>query len=153
MALTVRRLQILDLPALERTEAEHAKRFPGRAGALAGFHKQVEQALSREPEGLMIADRDGQIVGLAIARQRGAHPVSGQKHGRVEHLSVAQGPEAPAVTSRLLKEAEAYLRSRGCAAIYFSLLVDDADGAQRLKDAGYQVVAWDFAKTFRPSSD
>lgn len=149
MALTVRRLQILDLPALERTEAERAKRFPGRGGALAGFRKQIEQALSHEPEGLMIADLDGQIVGLAIARQRGAHPVSGQKHGRVEHLSVALGPEAQTVNTRLLKEAEAYLRSRGCAAIYLSLPADDAGDAQLLKDSGYRVVAWELAKTFK----
>jgi len=149
MALTVRRLQILDLPALEKTEAERAKRFPERAGALAGFRKQVEQALSREPEGLMIADLDGRIVGLAIARQRGAHPVSGKKHGRVEHLSVTQGPETQGVTTRLLKESEAYLRSRGCEAIYMTLPADDASEAQLLKDAGYRVVAWEVGKTFR----
>jgi ribosomal protein S18 acetylase RimI-like enzyme len=149
MALTVRRLQILDLPSLEKTEAARAKRLPGRAGALAGFRKQIEQALSREPEGLMIADQDGHILGLAIARQRGAHPVSGLKHGRLEHLSDAEGLEAPAVTTRLLKEAEAYLRSRGCEAIYLSLPADDSGDAQLLKDSGYRVVAWELAKGFR----
>ncbi|MHB8878439.1 MAG: GNAT family N-acetyltransferase [Myxococcaceae bacterium] len=149
MALTVRRLQVVDLPALEKAEAERAKRYSGRAGALAGFRKLVEQTLSKEPEGLMIADQDGQLVGIAIARQRGVHPGSGKRHGRIEHLGVAPGFESAGVGARLLREAEAYLRSRGCESIHLLLPADDAADAQLLKDAGYRVVAWELEKAFR----
>ena len=149
MGLTVRRLQISDLPALERTESERSKRLPGRAGALAGFRKLIEQTLSREPEGLMIADLDGKVVGVAVARQRGTHGTSGKKHGRVEHVAVAPGFESHGVTGRLLRESEAYLRSRGCESIHLLLPADDAGDAEMLKTAGYRVVAWELEKQFR----
>ncbi len=145
MALTVRRLQIVDLPTLERTEAERDQRFK-RPGALATFRKLVEETLSAEPEGLMVADLDGRVAGLAIARQRGNHPSSGRPHGRVEYLAVTPGFETLGITARLVREAEAYLRSRGCTALHVLLPADDTGDAGLFKSTGYQVVAWELEK-------
>jgi ribosomal protein S18 acetylase RimI-like enzyme len=149
MSLLVRRLKIADLPALEQIEAAHLKRFPGRAGWLAGFGKLVERSLSEEPEGIMIAEQDGKVAGSAIARQRGIHPVSGLTFGHIFHLSVAQGPEAKPVAQRLLRECEAYLRSRGCEVVHLSLPADDPSAAELFKTSGYNVAAWELRRSFK----
>lgn len=149
MPLLVRRLKVMDLPALEGIEAGHVQRFPGRAGWLAGFRRLVERTLSDEPEGLLIADLDGRVVGWAIARQRGTHPISGLTCGHIFHISCLPEVREHGVTSRLLREAEAYLRSRGCEVVQLSLPSDDTADAEALRKSGYRVAGWELERVFR----
>ena len=87
--MLVRRLKVSDLPRLEEIEAELAKDFPSRPGWKLTFRKLVEQVLEEEPEGLLIAEKNGVVAGWAAVRQRGTHPMSGLKDG---HIFLPEGP-------------------------------------------------------------
>ncbi len=148
MPLLVRRLKVSDLPTLEKIESEHLKRWAGRKGWMATFRRAVERTLDDEPEGMMIADLDGEVVGCAIARQRGEHPMSGLKFGHIFHISVAPEHQEQGIGLRLLKECEAYLRSRGCEVVHLSLPSDDPSAAELFKKSGYKHVAWELERHF-----
>lgn len=148
MALLVRRLKISDFPALEAIEASHQARLPTRPSWLQGFRRLIEVTLQEEPEGLMIADSDGAVAGWAVARQRGVHPMTGQQYGHIFHLSVALEQQRKGVGTRLLREAEAYLRSRGCEVIELSMPSDRQDGSDLFKRSGYKLVGWELERVF-----
>ncbi|MGQ0504830.1 MAG: GNAT family N-acetyltransferase, partial [Myxococcaceae bacterium] len=149
MALLVRRLKISDFPALEMIEAALAEQFPTRPNWLASFRRLLEVTLQEEPEGLMIAENDGEVAGWAVARQRGVHPVTGLRTGNIFHLSVAVKAQRRGVGSRLLRECEAYLRSRGCDAIKLQMPADHEAAAQLFKKKGYKLSSWEFEHNFK----
>lgn len=146
--ILVRRLKVSDLPALEAIETKLMQRQPRRQGWLVGFRKMVERTLAEEPEGLLIADVDDKVVGSAIARQQGKHPMSGLRYGHIYNISVDPDAKAAGVGVRLLRECEAYLRSRGCASVQLSLPVDAVDQAEMFKNAGYTVASWELERIF-----
>lgn len=147
MPLVVRRVKVTDLPVLETLERETVKRFPARTRWIETFRTMLETALSEEPEGLLVADYDGRAIGVAVARLAGDHPLTGQKLGRVLMLSVAPGWRTQGIGERLLKEAEAYLRSRGCRVVAFTLPSDEGAEGELFKQAGFKVSAWELEKT------
>jgi ribosomal protein S18 acetylase RimI-like enzyme len=149
MSLIVRRLRITDFPALEQIEEARVARAPRSAGWQDAFRMLLERSLSEEPEGLLIADRDGAVIGSAIARQRGAHPSTGVPYGHIEHLSVAATPDSASVSLRLLRECEAYLRSRGCELLVLSLPADDAAAAELFTTNGYRVTVWQLERLLK----
>ncbi len=144
MALLVRRLRITDFPALEAIESKH----PPRPEGVEGFRRLIEVTLQEEPEGLMIAESEGAVAGWAVARQRGPHPFSGRPYGHILHLSVAKAHQRRGVGSRLLREAEAYLRSRGCESIQLSVPTAQPEAAELFKRSGFKVVAWELERVF-----
>lgn len=147
MPLAVRRVKVSDLPVLETLELETTKRFPTRTRWLETFRTMIESALSEEPEGLLVADYDGRAIGVAVARVSGAHPFTGQALGRILALSVAPGWKAQGIGERLLREAEAYLKSRGCQVITLSLPSDAGADGDLFKQAGFRVSAWELEKS------
>ena len=147
MPLVVRRVKVSDLPVLETLELETAKRFPARTRWIETFRTMLETSLSEEPEGLLVADYDGRAIGVAVARVMGPHPLTGQTLGRVLTLSVAPGWKAQGIGERLLKEAEAYLKSRGCQVIAMSLPSDAGAEGELFKQAGFKVSAWELEKS------
>ncbi len=147
MPLVVRRVKIADLPVLESLELETLKRFPSRTKWLETFRRFIETALSEEPEGLLVADYDGRAVGLAVARQRGPHPLTGATLGRLEVLSIAPGWRTQGIGERLLKESEAYLKSRGCTVMAVSLAADAAGDGDLFKANQFKVAAWELERT------
>ena len=149
MTVFVRRLRVPDLPRLEQIESELLKDYPSRPGWMRSFRKLVEQTLSEEPEGLLLAEVDGQVQGWAAVRQRGIDPMSGLRYGHIFHLSVARQARRQGIGERLLKEAEAYLRSRGCESVHLSMPVDDPATADVFKRAGYRLLAWELERTFK----
>lgn len=146
MPLVVRRVKVMDLPVLESLELETVKRFPSRTRWMETYRALVEKALSEEPEGLLIADYDGRAIGGAIARVRGPHPLTGVVHGRLEALTVAPGWKQQGIGERLLKEAEAYLKSRGCKAMVVSLPADAGGDGDLFKGAGFKVASWELER-------
>lgn len=146
MPLLVRHVRVQDLPALERLEAETVKRFPARQGWLETYGKLMQRALEEEPEGLLVAEVDGHVVGGAIVRQRGSHPVNGHTHGMLYALTVAPIWRSQGVAQRLLKEAEAYLKSRNCTSLHVNLPMDAGDDAELFKAAGYSVGGWELLR-------
>lgn len=146
MSLFVRRLRVIDLPALERIEMEAVARYPARVGWLSTFRRHIERALSEEPEGILVAELNEKVVGGAIARQRGPHPLTGQKHGALLSLSCAEAYAKHQVLNRLLLEAFAYLKSRGCQSVLMQVPVGSDAEAELLKSSGFTVAAYDFER-------
>lgn len=149
MAVFVRRLKVQDLPRLEQIETELVSAYPSRPEWLKSYRRLVEQTLSEEPEGLMIAEADDVVAGWAAVRQRGVHPMSGLKYGHIFHISVARAYRRRGIGERLLREAEAYLRSRGCDSVQLSMPVDDPTQADMFKRAGYGLFAWELQRHFK----
>ncbi len=145
----VRRLKVLDLPVLEQIEAKYVKRFPWRVGWVANFGTLMERSVSEEPEGVMIAELDGEVVGSAIVRQRGVHPISGLTYGHILHLSVTPERLGQGIRDRLLRECEAYLRSRSCQSVQLSLPSDDSEDAQLFKQSGYRIAGWELERLLK----
>ena len=148
MPLFVRRLRISDLPRLEEIEARHENESPTRKGWQSRVRKLIELALSDEPEGLLIADQDGKVVGWAAARQRPLHPLSTEGVGHVLHISVSADARRSGIGARLLRECEAYLRARGCSGIRISVRVDDTASQQLMKKLGYSAAYADLERKF-----
>lgn len=147
MPLVVRRVKVMDLPVLESLELETMKRFPARTRWIETYRALVEKALSEEPEGLLIADYDGRAIGGAVARVRGPHPLTGALHGRLEALTVAPGWRQQGIGERLLKEAEAYLKSRGCKTIVTTLAADAGADGELFKSSGFKVASWELERS------
>ena len=146
MALVVRRVKVTDIPVLEGIEQESIKRFPGRVGWMNVYRKSMERALSDEPEGILVADYDGKVVGAIIVQQRGKHPLTQQTYAALLGLTVAEKWRGSGVGQRLLKEAEAYLKARKCESLALRLPADAGDDALLFQQSGFQVVAWELEK-------
>lgn len=146
MPLIVRHVRVKDLPALERLEADTVKRFPARQGWLETYGTLIQRSLEEEPEGLLVAEVDGHVVGGAIVRQRGPHPVNGHPHGQLYALTVSHNWRTHGVAQRLLKEAEAYLKSRGCVSMHVNVPTDAGDDTELFKAAGYHVGSWELLR-------
>ena len=146
MSLIVRRVRVQDLPSLERLEVETVKRFPNRKGWLETYGKLIQRALDEEPEGLLVAEVDGHVVGSAIVRQRGPHPINGHAHGQLYSLTVSPPWRTHGVAQRLLKEAEAYLKSRGCTSLHVNVPTDAGEDTEIFKAAGYGVAGWELLR-------
>jgi GNAT superfamily N-acetyltransferase len=114
---------------------------------MESYRSLLERALTEEPEGLLVADFDGRAIGAAIARVRGTHPVTGEEHGRLEALTVAPAWRAHGIRERLIKEAEAYLKSRGCQVIAVSLPADAGADGELYRAAGFKVASWELEKS------
>ena len=64
-------------------------------------------------------------------------------------LTVAQGWKGKGIDTRLLRESEAYLRSRGCASIALSLPADAGEDSELYKTAGYRVLGWELERNLK----
>ncbi|MFZ5441608.1 MAG: GNAT family N-acetyltransferase [Myxococcota bacterium] len=146
MPLVVRRVKVQDLQVLESLELETVRSFPARKRWMETFRSLLERTLSEEPEGMLVADFDGRAIGVAIARVRGPHPLTGEESGRLEALTVAPAWRAHGVRERLLKEAEAYLKSRGCRVMASTLPSDAGAEGELYKSNGFRVAAWELEK-------
>lgn len=149
MSLFVRRLRISDFPRLEEIEAAHERAQPDRTGWLNRVRQLIQLALSDEPEGLMIADLDGKVVGWAAARQRQLHPLEGEGYGHIFHISVDPQHRRAGIGQRLLRECEAYLRTHGCNGVRINVMVGDAAGEKLMKKSGYAPTASELERRFR----
>lgn len=146
MTLAVRRVKVSDIPVLEGFESETVKRFPLRKRWMETYRGLLEEALSDEPEGVLVADFEGRAVGAAIARVRGLHAVTGAVEGRLEALTVAPGWRSHSVAERLIQEADAYFRSRGCQVMTMQLPVDAGADASVFKEKGFSVAGWELER-------
>jgi ribosomal protein S18 acetylase RimI-like enzyme len=151
VALLVRRLKVSDLPRLEDIEYAQLDLFPDRPGWVAHFRGMVERILGEEPEGVLIAERDGQVVGWVAARSGGQHPTRRVPFGEVMHLSVLPAEQRTGVGRRLLRESEAYLRSRGCERIRLWVPKESEKALKLFEKQGYEVTGFELERPLRPS--
>jgi ribosomal protein S18 acetylase RimI-like enzyme len=147
LSLLVRRLKVMDIPALEALERETVERYPGRRGWLDTYRRHIERSLAEEPEGFFVAEINSVVVGGAICRQRGPHPLSGHKHGTLLALTVSAAYSRYNVTQRLILESASYLKSRGCKSMTLGCAVDtDPKELEVFKGAGFAVVSWELER-------
>jgi ribosomal protein S18 acetylase RimI-like enzyme len=146
MALLVRRVKLTDIPVLESIEKDSLKRFPGRVGWMESYRKSIEKALTDEPEGILVAELDGAVVGGIVVQQRGTHPVTQVKFGALVSLTVGEQWRGAGIGKRLIKEAEAYLKSRACKSLAMRLPADAGKDAELFQHHGFQVVSWELEK-------
>jgi ribosomal protein S18 acetylase RimI-like enzyme len=138
---------VMDIPALETLEKESVDRHPGRVGWLDTYRRFVERSLAEEPEGFLVAELNEKVIGGAIARQRGPHPLTGQKHGQLMSLTASPAYARYNVGQRLLVEAHAYLKSRGCKSVTIWIPTDSGGTELDLfKNAGFNVVSWELER-------
>ena len=83
MTLIVRRVRVTDLPLLEAIERARQERLPHRVGWIKGFRKLIDNTLAAEPEGILVAEDDGVVVGYGICRERQHDPITGVKYGQI----------------------------------------------------------------------
>lgn len=146
MPLVVRRVKEQDLQTLELLELETVRRFPSRARWLETYRGLLQAAQAEEPEGLLVADYDGRAIGGAVARVRGSHPFTGVPVGRLEALTVAPAWVSHGVRERLLEEAQAYLKSRGCQSMAMTLPSDAGAEGDLYRTAGFKVAGWELER-------
>ena len=79
-------------------------------------------------------------------QQRGKHPVTRQTYGALLSLTVSEKARGAGVGKRLIKEAEAYLKARGCESLALRLPADAGTDAKLFQESGFQVVAWELEK-------
>ncbi len=147
--LLIRRLNVMDLPASDQIELARQQEWAHLPAWPQSYRRLVERTLEEEPQGLFIAELDGQVVGWAAVRQRGIHPLSGKPQGHLVHLAVGSPHRKKGVGARLLLEAEAYLRSHGCDVVQVELPAEDPAAAERLKKKGYRVSSVQLTRTFK----
>jgi ribosomal protein S18 acetylase RimI-like enzyme len=146
MLVAVRRIRLTDLPMLERFEA-HTPRPAGVAERyMERYRAMLETALSKEPGGFLVAEHNQETVGAVVARVTGPHPMNGLSSGRIETLTLSPAHPGQGVGERLLKEAEAYLRSHGCRIISLNLPADAGQAGELYRTAGYRVASWELER-------
>src|SRR5262249_37811889 len=129
-------------------EKETVERHPSRVGWLDTYRRFVERSLAEEPEGFLVAELNDTVVGGAIARQRGPHPLTGLKHGQLLALTASPAYARYNVGQRLLIEAQAYLKSRGCRSVTLSMPADsEGPEIDLFKNSGFNVVSWELERT------
>jgi ribosomal protein S18 acetylase RimI-like enzyme len=148
--LIVRRLKVMDLPVIETLESEASRRNPTRAGWLEHFRRLMEVATSEEPEGVLVAEYDGRVIGAAVVKTLGPHPYTGVKFGELQALTVAHGWRGQGIDARLVREAEAYLKARGCETLITRLPAGATNEESALfKGAGYKVAGWELERSLK----
>ena len=64
-------------------------------------------------------------------------------------LTVAQGWRGQGIGERLLREAEAYLKSREVESLALTLPADAGEDAELFKAAGYRVLGWELERNLK----
>jgi ribosomal protein S18 acetylase RimI-like enzyme len=94
--------------------------------------RMIDGALSIRPETLLIAESDGTLVGALIAGFDGLR-------GWIYHLAVAPQHRRCGIATRLMRAAEAALRSLGCCKINLQVMETNASVVAFYRSLGYHV--------------
>jgi ribosomal protein S18 acetylase RimI-like enzyme len=112
---------VLDL--WEQARSDHASTADGP--------DDVERLVGTEsPAALLVAERDGEIVGALIAAWDGWR-------GNMYRLAVRDGNRRQGIGLALTRAGEAYLRQRGVSRVTALVAFDDTDAGEFWEAAGY----------------
>jgi ribosomal protein S18 acetylase RimI-like enzyme len=125
-ACVVRAARRDDIPAVLALWAE------GRSGhaSLPDSAEAVERLLADRPDALLVAERDGLVVGALIAASDGWR-------GNMYRLTVAPAHRRCGVAQALVRDGERRLRERGTARITALVARDDPTARGFWASAGY----------------
>jgi ribosomal protein S18 acetylase RimI-like enzyme len=109
----------------------------GRSDALV----EIEKKLQRDPDLFLIAEGDGKFIGTVIGGFDG-------RRGFVYHLAVADPYRGQGIGSRLLKEVEDRLRTKGCLRCFLFVTPDNKEAMRFYEKHGWMPMDEDhpFAK-------
>lgn len=122
----VRRCREPDLPAVLALWEEERSRHASRPDRI----EDLEDLLEGSPAALLVAERDGEIVGTLIAAWDGWR-------GNMYRLAVRGACRRQGVGLRLIRAGEAYLRSRGARRVTALVAFDDEQAGRFWDAAGY----------------
>jgi ribosomal protein S18 acetylase RimI-like enzyme len=124
--ISVRRCQRADVPAVldlwAQARSEHAS-TPDRPD-------DVERLLADSPAALLVAERDGEVVGALIAAWDGWR-------GNMYRLAVRDGHRREGIGLALTRAGEDYLRRRGSRRVTALVAFDDEGAGGFWESAGY----------------
>jgi ribosomal protein S18 acetylase RimI-like enzyme len=124
--ITVRRCQRADVPAVldlwAQARSTHAS-TPDRLD-------DVERLVAESPAALLVAERDGEIVGALIAGWDGWR-------GNMYRLAVREGNRREGIGLALTRAGEDYLRQRGAHRVTALVAFDDEAAGAFWESAGY----------------
>jgi ribosomal protein S18 acetylase RimI-like enzyme len=121
--VTVRRAERGDVLALwARERSGHA--------SVADRPQDLEQLVADSPAALLVAERDGEIVGALIAAWDGWR-------GNMYRLAVGDDCRREGIGTALVRAGEAYLRSRGARRVTALVAFDDEAAGGFWDSAGY----------------
>lgn len=122
----MRRARGADLPAVlglwEKARSGHA--------SVADRAEDLERLVAGSPAALLVAERDGEVVGTLVAGWDGWR-------GNMYRLAVAADERRRGVGLALVRAGEEYLRDRGAARITALVAFDDGEAGAFWDAAGY----------------
>jgi ribosomal protein S18 acetylase RimI-like enzyme len=126
VGIVIRRCRRLEVPAVLDLWAEARS---GQAST-ADRRDEVERLVEDSPAALLVAERDGRIVGALIAGWDGWR-------GNMYRLAVRDGQRRQGIGLALARAGENYLRQRGARRVTALVAFDDEVAARFWDAAGY----------------
>lgn len=124
--VTVRRCRPADVAAVLRLWAQARSRHASTSDRL----DDVERLVTDSPAALLVAERDGKVVGALIAAWDGWR-------GNLYRLAVHSSHRREGIGLALTRAAEDYLRRRGARRVTALVALDDEDASGFWESAGY----------------
>lgn len=148
MDVTIRLYRPDDLEELRRITVESfvgvslEQNVENSLGVLAGHDwrwrkaRHIDEDAAANPEGIFVAEKDGQIVGYITTRV----DLDASK-GRIPNLAVTQAARGLGLGRRLIERALDYFRSCGLAYAMIETMAQNAIGNHLYPDCGFIEVA------------
>ena len=92
---------------------------------------EIEKKLQRDPDLFLIAESDGEFIGTVIGGFDG-------RRGFVYHLAVANAYRGQGIGSRLLKEVEERLQTKGCLRCFLFVTSDNVEAMRFYEKHGWK---------------
>lgn len=108
---------------------EHAG--PGLVLRPSDQSEEVEKKLARDADLFLVAEEDGQVVGVIMGAWDG-------RRGWLHHLAVAEECRNRGIGTALLLEVEARLKAKGCLKVNLLIRRNNADAKRLYERLGYE---------------
>lgn len=119
-------------------------RYDAREGAYEKWRSYfVNRMVDSEHATVLVAERDGSLVGAVEARVTGGHPVfKVSKHGRLYGHFVQEDHRGEGIGSDLVEAAEAWFEDKGLPYYRVSVLSWLPEVKEAYEDSGMEHVEW-----------
>ena len=104
---------------------------PGLAIRPSDQPEEVEKKLTRDPDLFLVAEEEGQVVGVIMGAWDG-------RRGWLHHLAVAEGYRNRGIGTALLLEVETRLKAKGCLKVNLLIRRNNPDARRLYERLGYQ---------------
>lgn len=126
--MQIREFTMTDYPAVY---ALWEQAGPGLAIRPSDQPEEVEKKLTRDPDLFLVAEEEGQVVGVIMGAWDG-------RRGWLHHLAVAEGYRNRGIGTALLLEVETRLKAKGCLKVNLLIRRNNPDARRLYERLGYQ---------------